>query len=241
MKVSKGYVRKIETMGMLDGPGVRTVVFFSGCPLRCSYCHNPDMWKTQEKDEMTVDELMHKLKRLKPYYGKYGGVTFCGGEALSQPEFLIELLKECKKEGIHTALDTSGFGNEKYYDEILSLVDLILYDLKEVDSERYQKLTSVSMERTEKFLQKAQEYHVPLWIRTVIVPGLNDTEAFMEQLAAKIKTIKNIQKIELLPYHTLGVQKYKDLNMDYPLKDTPAMDKSRIEELQNYLDEQLKK
>ena len=127
-----GYVRKFETMGMVDGPGIRTIAFLSGCPLRCLFCHNPDMWGHVPEDEITVQELIDKLKRYKPYYGDTGGVTFCGGEPLNQPEFLYEAMKACQEEGIHTVLDTSGFGRPNTFDKILSVTDLVLYDIKGV-------------------------------------------------------------------------------------------------------------
>jgi pyruvate formate lyase activating enzyme len=240
MNVSSGYIRKIETMGMLDGPGIRTVVFLSGCPLRCSYCHNPDMWQINEKDSYSVEELINRVKRLKPYYGNDGGVTFCGGEPLTQPEFLIELMNACKQEGINIALDTSGYGEVSYFDEILALVDLVLFDLKELDSEAYRKLTKVSIEKSELFLKKVQEHNVPLWIRVVLVPGLNDNQVFMDSLIKKIKEIRNVEKVELLPYHTLGVEKYDELGIDYPLKDIEAISATTVSEWQDYINQQLK-
>ena len=239
MKASSGYIRKIETMGMLDGPGIRTVVFFAGCPLRCSYCHNPDMWTTKRSDLCSAKDIVEKLVRLKPYYGSDGGVTFCGGEPLNQPEFLIDLLKACKEKGIHTVLDTSGYGEIKYFDLILSLVDLVLFDLKALDKESYHKLTSVDIEKSEIFLNKTQEHQVPLWIRTVIVPGLNDNKKFMDKMIAKIQTISNVEKVELLPYHTLGVAKYKELGIDYPLKNVLASCSLSIAKWQEYVNKHI--
>lgn len=239
MQSKTGYVRKIESLGMLDGPGVRTVVFLSGCPLRCSYCHNPDMWKAKASDKITVTELISKLERFKPYYGKKGGVTFCGGEPLSQPQFLIEALKASRNAGINVALDTSGFGDKQYFDEILSLVDLVIFDLKDTDSDSYLDLTSKDIDTSNYFLEKVVEHQVKLWIRTVIIPGINDNKLFIDKLAAKINTLSNVERVELLPYHTLGVSKYQELGYSYRLEGIDAMDKKKLKELQKYLDQQL--
>lgn len=236
----KGYISKIETMGMVDGPGVRTIVFLSGCPLRCLYCHNPDFWQLKvNSEEMDVETLVNRLKRLKPYYGDKGGVTACGGEPLFQSPFLIELFKRCKEEGINTCLDTSGFGNPKYFDEVLTYTDTILYDIKAIEKDKYQKLTSVDMSITEKFLKKAIEMKVPIWSRTVIIPGYNDTYEHMDNLAEYISSIPTIEKIDLLPYHTLGVNKYKEINMQYPLEGVPSMDAQKAREMNEYLNKRV--
>ena len=230
-----GYVRKLETMGMVDGPGIRTIAFLSGCPLRCLFCHNPDMWKPDQADKTTVGELVEKLKRYKPYYQDTGGVTFCGGEPLNQPEFLYEAMLACKEEGINTVLDTSGFGRVDTFDDILSVTDLILYDIKGIVDEKYRKMTGVPMRVTEIFLGKAQEKNIPIWIRIVIVPGFHDSYEYMDDLAEYIAPLNNIERIELLPYHTMGVNKYKLIDMEYPLDGVPAMNKDESMNLQEYL------
>ncbi|NMB18502.1 MAG: pyruvate formate lyase-activating protein [Erysipelothrix sp.] len=230
-----GYVRKFETMGMVDGPGIRTIAFLSGCPLRCLFCHNPDMWGHVPEDEITVQELIDKLKRYKPYYGDTGGVTFCGGEPLNQPEFLYEAMKACQEEGIHTVLDTSGFGRPNTFDKILSVTDLVLYDIKGVADEKYREMTGVPIKITEMFLEKLQATDIPIWIRVVIVPGIHDSYQYMDELADYIAPLKNIERIELLPYHTMGVNKYEKINMEYPLEGVPAMNKDVAMELQEYL------
>lgn len=230
-----GYVRKFETMGMVDGPGIRTIAFLSGCPLRCLFCHNPDMWGHVPEDEITVQELIDKLKRYKPYYGDTGGVTFCGGEPLNQPEFLYEAMKACQEEGIHTVLDTSGFGRPNTFDKILSVTDLVLYDIKGVADEKYREMTGVPIKITEMFLEKLQATNIPIWIRVVIVPGIHDSYQYMDELADYIAPLKNIERIELLPYHTMGVNKYEKINMEYPLEGVPAMNKDVAMELQEYL------
>ena len=231
----KGFVRKIESMGTLDGPGVRTVVFFGGCPLRCSYCHNPDLWKTQPSDLTPIDELYEKISRYKTFYGTDGGVTISGGEPLSQPLFLKSFLEKCRENEIHTVLDTSGFGNAAHFDSILKLVDLVIFDLKEQNRFDYPKLTGVTKRISDQFVAKAQENNVPLWIRTVIVPGHNDTFEKMDELAVEINKIKNVEKVQLLPYHTMGNSKYTELGIEYPLEGVPGMEKEKLDELFVYL------
>lgn len=230
-----GYVRKYETMGMVDGPGIRTIAFLSGCPLRCLFCHNPDMWRTDPKDAITVQELINTLKRYKPYYGEEGGVTFCGGEPLNQPEFLYEAMKACKEEGISTCLDTSGFGRIDSFDNILSVTDTILYDIKGLEDKKYRDMTGAPLRITQQFLAKAQEHQVPIWIRIVIVPGFHDTYEYMDDLAEYIAPLHNIDRIELLPYHTMGVNKYETIGKAYPLDGVPAMERDTAMELQDYL------
>lgn len=230
-----GYVRKFETMGMVDGPGIRTIAFLSGCPLRCLFCHNPDMWKTDPKDSITVQEFVNKLKRYKPYYKDTGGVTFCGGEPLNQPEFLYEAMKACHEEGIKTCLDTSGFGRVDSFDDILSVTDHILYDIKGLEEKKYREMVGAPIRTTQIFLDKAQEHQIPIWIRIVIVPGFHDNYEYMDQLADYIAPLNNIDRIELLPYHTMGVNKYEIIDKKYPLEGVPAMNKDECMELQNYL------
>lgn len=237
----KGFVRKIESLGALDGPGLRTVVFFGGCPLRCSYCHNPDLWKTRKEDLINLDVLYRRVERFKPFHNNGGGVTVSGGEPLSQPLFLINFLKMCQENGIHTTLDTSGFGNEAHFDEILKYTDLVIFDLKEPDAFAYPKLTGVSKRISDSFLEKVLENDVPLWIRTVIVPGHNDSLEKMDEIAAAINKMKNVEKVQLLPYHTMGTNKYEELGLEYPLAGVSAMGKDKISELQAYLESKLDK
>lgn len=161
-----GNIDSFESMGLVDGPGVRFVVFMQGCPLRCAYCHNPETWSDEKKIQMTPSDLVKKILKYKPYFGDEGGVTFSGGEPLHQPEFLLEALKECKKNGIHTCLDTSGAGEN--YDEILDYCDLIILDVKELDEEKYKKLTGQNMDWFKNFLKKCQEKHKKMWLRQVI-------------------------------------------------------------------------
>lgn len=231
----KGRIHSIESMGLVDGPGIRTVVFFQGCPLRCAYCHNPDTWNMQGGIEITPEELLNKILRFKPYFEKSGGgITFSGGEVLLQPDFLLEILKLCKKNDIHTTIDTSGFGLGKY-GEILKYTDLVLLDIKHVDDIGYKNLTGQGKKGLDEFLNALVKAKTKLWIRHVVVPKITDSEEHITKLAHIIKQIDNVEKVELLPYHTLGVSKYEKLGINYPLKDTPSMDKEKIKELENLL------
>ena len=233
-----GKINSIETMGLVDGPGIRFVVFLQGCKLRCIFCHNPETWSNVPVIEMTPEELVDKILRYKPYFENNGGVTFSGGEPLLQPEFLLETCKLLKKENIHISLDTSGVGIGNY-EEILKYTDLVILDIKAYTEEAYAHMTRFEdkMEEFNKFLEVCQKLDKPLWIRQVIVPGINDTEEYILGLKEYLKGIKNIEKIELLPYHELGESKYKKLNIPYILKGTKAMDQDKLKELDKLLKE----
>lgn len=231
----KGSIAQIESMGLVDGPGIRTVVFLNGCKLRCLFCHNPEMFKLGELNYTPV-ELFNKIIRNKPYLKKNGGVTFSGGEPLLQSEFVIETCKLLKKENIHIALDTAGVGNGNY-DEILNLVDLVIFDIKAIDEISYKQITNNNINESLKFLSKCQELNKKMWLRQVIVPGINDNEEYINKLAEFIKPLKNIEKIELLPYHTMAKEKYKKLNLNYSLKDTLDMNVTRCQQLEKILRE----
>lgn len=231
----EGYIHNIETMGLVDGPGIRTVIFFQGCALRCAYCHNPDSWKLNEGRKYTSEELVKKVLRYKPYYeSSGGGVTISGGDPLMQKEFLLDLLKKLKNEGIHVALDTAGHG-DKDYDEILKLVDLVILDIKEIDDKKYLDLTLGKRSDHKFFLKKVEEKKVPLWIRHVVVPGLTESEEHIRALGEEIKKIKGVVKVELLPYHSMGKEKYEKLRIKYPLEGTKDMDRQRCRELEEIL------
>lgn len=234
----KGSIDSVETMGLVDGPGIRYVVFLQGCKLRCLFCHNPETWKMEEKNMTTAEELIDKIKRYKNYFGKEGGVTFSGGDPLCQPEFLLECLKRCKQEGIHTCLDTSGVGcNKELYPEILSYTDLVILDIKAVTPEAYKKMTGYPMKDFSEFLELCQKLEKKIWLRQVIVPGINDTEEYILELKKYIKNIKNVERVELLPYHLYGVEKYKKLGISYRLDGVPAMKKEDLDKLNQILQE----
>lgn len=228
-----GYIHSVETMGLVDGPGIRVVIFMQGCPLRCLFCHNPDTWNKKSDKLMTSKEIVDEIRKYRPYIEMGGGVTFSGGEPLFQSEFLLEMLKMCKKSGIHTCIDTSGTGyDKKYLDDILKYTDLVLLDIKAIEEESYKKMTGKTIEEFEFFISRLNN---KVWIRQVIVPGINDTEEYILKLKEYIKKIKNIEKIELLPYHALGKEKYKKLNLKYRLEDTEPMDKDRCKELEKLI------
>ena len=230
----KGYINSIETAGMVDGPGVRFVVFLKGCKLKCLYCHNPESWFFEDGLIMTSNELLKKINNYHHYY-KEGGVTFSGGDPLFQSDFLIDILKKCKKINIHTALDTSGVGVGKY-EEILEYTDLVILDIKSYDEKQYQEITGQKIDEFNKFLQVAQKMNKELWIRQVIIPGINDTKQYVEGLKEYLKEIKNISNIELLPYSSLGEDKYSKLNLNYPLKGLASMSNKEIDKLKKILD-----
>jgi pyruvate formate lyase activating enzyme len=229
-----GKIHSFESMGLVDGPGIRSVVFMQGCTLRCAYCHNPDTWGFTEGHEVTPQELVKKIIRFKPYFKNGGGVTFSGGEPLLQPDFLIEALKLCKEAGVHTAIDTAGYGSEKY-EEILKYTDLVLLDIKHVDEIGYKDLVGKSKKGFDEFLQIVQKNGTKLWIRHVVVPGITNLEEHIKKLAKIIKGINNVEKIELLPYHTLGVEKYKKLGIEYRLCEVEAMSKEKLAILEKVL------
>jgi pyruvate formate lyase activating enzyme len=234
-----GRIHSIESMGLVDGPGIRTVVFFQGCALRCAYCHNPDTWNTKTGTEISSEELLKKILRFKPYFERSGGgVTFSGGDPLLQPDFLIEILKLCKENNIHTTVDTSGYGLGKY-DEILRYTDLVLLDIKHVSDKGYKDLTGRTMHGFYEFLEALKKSGTKLWIRHVVVPGITDSVYHISQLAKIIKQIKNVEKIELLPYHTLGVSKYEVMNLPYRLEEVEPADKEKVNELFKFLIEQI--
>lgn len=224
-----GAVDSIESFGLVDGPGIRTVVFLSGCMLRCKYCHNPEMWVKGE-DNYTPEDLAKRILKNKNYFGDKGGVTFSGGEPLLQSKFIIEVCKILKKENIHIALDTAGVGLGDYKD-ILDMVDLVLLDVKHTDALNYKDLTSGDINETLKFIDALNESGKEVWIRQVIVPGLHDNKDYLISLNKFIKNIKNVTRIDFLPYHKLGTEKYEALKIYNPYENMPAMDKDKCDKL----------
>ena len=234
--MTKGLINSIETLGTLDGPGIRFVVFLQGCKLRCLYCHNPETWNINSKNavEITPPELLEKVEKYKNYYGEDGGVTFSGGEPLLQPEFLLECLKLCKEKNIHTCLDTAGFGFGNY-DEILKYTDLVILDIKAVEESEYNNLTGQKINKFNEFLHAVQKHDKKLWLRQVIVPNINDDKEHILKFKQFARTIKNVEKIELLPYKTIGVHKYKTLNLPYRLEGVEELSQAKLDELNSYL------
>ncbi len=225
----KGYIHSIESFGTVDGPGIRFVVFFQGCPMRCFYCHNPDTWAMKGGKEISVDEILEKYESVKAFL-KNGGITATGGEPLLQMEFLTELFKKAKNKGIHTCLDTSGitFTPEKRaeFDRLMSVTDLIMLDIKHIDNAEHEKLTSKSNKNILDFARYTEEKNIPLWIRHVVVPNITDNEDYLYKLGEFIGTLSNVKALDVLPYHDMGKAKYKALGMKYPLENTPPLDKA---------------
>lgn len=236
----KGKISSIESMGLVDGPGVRYVVFMQGCSLRCKYCHNPETWDSNRGYYITPKKLVDNIERYKSYFKRTGGVTFSGGEPLMQPEFLLSCLKECKSRKINTVIDTAGVGFGDY-DEILKYCDLVILDIKAVDGDNYKELTGKNNKYFLDFLNACQKNNTKLWLRQVIVPTINDTIENIEKLAEFIRPLNNVKKVELLPYKTLGVVKYKKLNIPYRLEGVPEMDETECKKLERYLKRLLKK
>ncbi|MBU9722933.1 MULTISPECIES: pyruvate formate-lyase-activating protein [Bacillaceae] len=221
----EGRIHSVETSGMVDGPGIRYVIFTQGCLLRCQYCHNPDTWDRDKGELTSVSSLVEDIKKYTPYmkFSK-GGVTVSGGEPLLQLDFLIALFKELKKLGIHTTIDSSGgcYSNNSAFQEklkeLFKYTDLFLVDLKHIDDAKHRVLTGVSNKHILEFAKQLSDAEVPVWIRHVLVPGHSDDEQDLEKLSSFIKTLNNVEKIEVLPYHKMGVYKWEELGLAYPLE-----------------------
>jgi pyruvate formate lyase activating enzyme len=238
----KGFIHSIETCGTVDGPGLRYVIFTQGCLLRCQYCHNADTWEIGKGKEMTVEEIIDDVKTYLPFINASGGgITVSGGEPLLQIDFLIELFKACKKLGIHTAIDSSGgcytaeASFQQKLNELLSYTDLILLDLKHIDEKKHRKLTGKTNQHILQFARFLSEKNVPVWIRHVLVPTITDDPNDLRSLAAFIRTLNNVEKIEILPYHKLGVYKWKALGLKYPLEGIEPPSEENVEMAQRIL------
>lgn len=237
-----GYIHSIETFGTVDGPGVRFVVFFQGCPMRCQYCHNPDTWDIAEGKEKTVDELLEMFQRNRTFY-KTGGITATGGEPMVQMDFLLELFTKAKEKEIHTCLDTSGimFTEDREckafakIEKLMQVTDLVMLDIKHIEDEPHQKLTGQSNQKVIAFAKYLDEIGKSVWIRHVVVPGITDEEKELETLGEFLKSLSNIEKLEVLPYHTLGENKYDNLGMEYPLKGVPQVSKEEANIAENII------
>lgn len=220
----EGRIHSFQSLGTVDGPGVRAVVFMQGCPLRCICCHNPDTWAFDGGTTATPDELAKKILRLKAYFGKEGGVTVSGGEPLMQAGFVSELFRICKSEGISCALDTSGCIYNDDVDELISLCDIVLLDYKYTNDADYKAKCGCSLGQVESFLEKLEEKNKRVWIRQVIIPGITDNEESLDKLYNLRKKYSCIEKIELLPFRKLCIEKYKAMGIEFPLNGTPEAD-----------------
>ncbi|MCR8745529.1 pyruvate formate-lyase-activating protein [Romboutsia lituseburensis] len=233
----KGRIHSIETFGTVDGPGIRFILFMQGCPLRCKYCHNRDTWDAKGGKEYTTDEIINQALKYSSYM-KFsgGGITASGGEATLQPEFLTELFAKAKKNNIHTCLDTSGFVDIETVDPILDNTDLVLLDLKHMVEEKSKDLVGVGIEKTLKLAKHLDERNIPVWIRHVLVPGVTDDVENLEKIGQFVSTLNNVDRLELLPYHTLGVHKWENMGIDYQLKDTPDATSEDIEKAKQIIE-----
>ena len=226
-----GYIHSTESFGTVDGPGVRFVIFTQGCPMRCKYCHNPDTWKPGAGKLRSSEDLLREYDRNKTFYAR-GGITVTGGEPLLQIDFLLDLFTKAKAKGIHTCLDTSGVtyreGEGDYnrkLDQLMAVTDLVLLDIKHSDPEGHKELTGHSNVHILAFARYLAKKRVPLWIRHVVVPGITDGEDHLKRLGRILATLPNIKALDVLPYHTMGVNKYKDLGLTYPLEGLPPLDR----------------
>lgn len=230
-----GNIHSIETLGTLDGPGIRMVVFLQGCKLRCIYCHNPDTWNehSNNKIAMTPEYIVHKAIKYKPYFkNNDGGITFSGGEPLLQPEFLLECLRGCQREGIHAVIDTCGVGLGDY-DEILKYTNLVILDIKHSNPKMYKNITGIDIKYYYEFKEAIIKNKKDIWIKHVVTPGINDSCEDMKAFEKEVNSFPQdiIQKVELLPYHTLGVFKYKELGIKYKLENIPPLSNDKLNEL----------
>jgi len=215
-----GKLHSFESCGTVDGPGIRFIVFTQGCPLRCKYCHNPDTWDLKDaKYERDIEFTINEIKKYKPFFRNGGGLTVTGGEPFVQMNYIEALFKRSKEEGIHTAVDTSGYIFNDRVKEVLEYVDLVLLDIKSINPDTYKELTGVELENTLKFAEYLDSIGKPVWIRHVVVPGITDKKENLEKLADYVSKLKNVEKIELLPFHQLGTHKWEEMNLEYPLKD----------------------
>lgn len=251
-----GYVHSLQSMGAVDGPGIRFCVFLQGCPLRCMYCHNPDTWlvevsgdtKTDKNGAVskklgtpyTTEELVRKILRYKPYFANGGGVTVSGGEPLVQAEFVTELFTLLHENGVHTCLDTSGNFPEDIkdiapigdkYDRLLEVTDLVICDIKFTTEKDYRECTGGSLKKVQYFLDMVTKHSVPLWVRHVVVPGYTDSAEEVEAMADIARSYPTLEKIELLPFHKLCIPKYEALGIPFRCADIPECSKETIEKL----------
>ena len=230
----QGRIHSFQSLGTVDGPGVRAVVFMQGCPLRCACCHNPDTWDLGGGKIVSAEEIFRKIQRLRAYFGKDGGVTVSGGEPLLQADFVTELFSLCRADGISCALDTSGCVYNESVERLLSFTDLVLLDYKYTNDTDYKKYTGMSMQSAEDFLARLDALGKRVWIRQVIIPTLNDSEESVRRLYALSERYSCIEKTELLPFRKLCVEKYRALGVDFPLENIPEASEELIERLKRH-------
>lgn len=236
-----GLIHSTESFGSVDGPGIRFVVFMQGCKMRCKYCHNPDTWFSEKGKWITSDELLNRAIRYKAYWKNNGGITVSGGEPLLQIDFVTDFFKKAKAQGIHTTLDTSGnpFTLEKpfitKFNELMKYTDLILLDIKHIDPDEHKNLTSQPNENILQMARYLSDIEKPVWIRHVLVPSITDNDEYLYMLKDFIDTLDNVERVEVLPYHTLGEYKWQELGIDYKLKGIEPPSEIRIENAKRIL------
>ena len=236
-----GYVNKLESFGAVDGPGVRYLIFLSGCRMRCAFCHNPETWKEGEGEQYTADELLKKALRFKPYWKNGGGITVSGGEPLLQIDFLLDLFKKAKAAGVSTCIDTAGepFTHEEpFYSklkELMALTDTVLLDIKNIDPEAHKELTGVGNDNILLMAKEISDMGIPIWILHVLVPGGSDNDDYLRRTREFIDTLSSVEKVEVRPYHTLGVPKYQELGIPYRLEGVESPTQDRIENAKKIL------
>ena len=238
----KAAVHSIETFGSVDGPGIRYILFLKGCRLRCAFCHNADTWDMKSDDHRSADEIIAHALRYRPYWGKDGGITVSGGEPLLQMDFLIDLFKKAKEQGVHTNIDTSGavFTKEEPFfgklQELLKYTDMLMLDIKHIDDEQHKILTGQSNKNILEFARYLSDIKKPIWIRHVLVPERSDKDEYLERLHDFIETLDNVERVEVLPYHTLGAYKWKELGYDYKLEGIDPPTPERFENAHRILE-----
>ena len=244
MSEIKGIIHSIESFGSVDGPGVRYIVFLQGCQMRCKYCHNPDTWAMKDKNsyEETPDKTLEKALRYKPYWRENGGITVSGGEALLQIDYVTELFRLAKLEGVNTTLDTSGnpftFDEPFFskFNELMKYTDLFMLDIKHIDPVKHKELTAWDNSNILDMAKYLSDKGKKMWIRHVLVPGVTDSEEDLKKLSEFVKSLKTVDRFEVLPYHTLGVFKWEELGIPYSLKDVNPPSKDEIERANDILD-----
>ena len=242
-----GRIHSKESFGTVDGPGIRYVLFMQGCPMRCKYCHNPDTWDIKAGTEISAKEVIDEYLRNKSFYSK-GGITVTGGEPLLQVEFLTELFTLAKEHNIHTCIDTSGITfnreNKPYMeklDKLLKLTDLVMLDIKHIDSEKHKDLTGHDNTSVLDFAKYLDSLNISIWVRHIIIPGITDNTEYLRKLGEFIGALKSLHALDVLPYHTMGVHKYSELGMEYPLKNIEALSVKDAEKAKLYIIEGIKK
>ena len=236
-----GYIHSLESFGTVDGPGIRLVVFLQGCPLRCLYCHNPDTWEKGKAEKKSVDDILREYDKNRNFY-KRGGITVTGGEPLLQLDFVTELFRKAKEQDIHTCLDTSGItfnkeneGIKEGFDELMKYTDLVMLDIKHIDPEKHKALTGSDNRNVLSFADYLSEKGIPLWVRHVVVKGYTDDKEDLKRLGRHLAHLKNLKALDVLPYHTMGKNKYKELGLSYPLEGLEALTMQEAVKAKSYI------